>query len=201
MPKISDGAIAQAAQSAGLSGGAVAIAVAIALAESGGDTTNHTFSLVTGDDSYGLWQINMLGQMGPDRRKEFNLSSNEDLYNPSINARVMASLSGGGTNWRAWTTYTRGTYLLFLSRGQAVASGLPQQGGISTTPVSVSDSLSSLTGFFNLIQNPQFWMRIGVFLVGAALVYFGIMRSVASSAAYGQIDKLGKTITGVVTKK
>jgi len=120
--KISDSAIAGLAQGAGLSGDAVAIAVAIALAESGGDPAQVTNTPATGDLSYGLWQINMIGSMGPDRRRAFGLTDNNQLLDPATNAKVMSTLSSGGTYWNPWTTYTRGTYKLFLARGQAAAS-------------------------------------------------------------------------------
>jgi hypothetical protein len=58
----------------------------------------------TGDLSYGLFQINMLGNLGPDRRKKFGLSSNDALYDPIINARVGYEMSNKGTSWNAWST-------------------------------------------------------------------------------------------------
>jgi hypothetical protein len=42
------------------------VAVAIALAESGGNPAAH--NPVPPDDSWGLWQINMRGHLGPVRR-------------------------------------------------------------------------------------------------------------------------------------
>jgi len=42
----------------------------------------------TGDLSYGLFQINMTGALGPSRRKSQKLSSNDDLFDPAVNARV-----------------------------------------------------------------------------------------------------------------
>ena len=40
------------------------------------------------DQSYGLWQINMLGSLGPARRKKYKLESNEDLYDPKKAVKV-----------------------------------------------------------------------------------------------------------------
>lgn len=56
----------------------------------------------TGDQSYGLFQINMLGNLGPSRRKQYGLSSNDDLYDPLTNAKVAFRLSKGGTDFGAW---------------------------------------------------------------------------------------------------
>lgn len=42
----------------------------------------HAYVPSTGDDSYGLTMINMLGTLGPANRKMFGISSNEELLNP-----------------------------------------------------------------------------------------------------------------------
>ena len=63
-----------------------ALLASIAMAESSGDPMARNFK---GKDlSYGLWQINMLGSMGPARRAQYGLKSNNDLYNPVTNAKV-----------------------------------------------------------------------------------------------------------------
>lgn len=86
------------------------IAFAVALGESGGKQSAHNDNEETGDDSYGLFQINMLGDMGPERRKLYKLKSNEDLYDPKTNARVAFELSEQGKNWRPWSVYKDGSY-------------------------------------------------------------------------------------------
>jgi hypothetical protein len=53
------------------------------------------------DLSYGLFQINMKGALGPDRRKRYNLSRNEDLYDPNINARVAHTMQSE-QGWMPW---------------------------------------------------------------------------------------------------
>ena len=58
----------------------------------------------TGDLSYGLFQINMLGGMGPERRKALGLKSNEELYDPVTNVRAakyIYDMQGPG----AWSVY------------------------------------------------------------------------------------------------
>jgi hypothetical protein len=54
------------------------------------------------DLSYGLMQINMKGDMGPKRRKDFGISKNEDLLNPTTNAKAAWIVSGGGNNFKPW---------------------------------------------------------------------------------------------------
>ena len=56
----------------------------------------------TGDHSYGLFQINMLGSLGPERRAKLGLAYNAELLNPVKNAQVAYHMSGGGKDWSAW---------------------------------------------------------------------------------------------------
>src|SRR5882672_1443020 len=75
------------------------VAAAIGLAESGGNPTAHNGNAGTGDDSYGIMQINMLGSLGPSRRAQFGLSNNTDLFDPLTNMRVAVAMSNGGKNF------------------------------------------------------------------------------------------------------
>jgi hypothetical protein len=47
------------------------------------------------DNSYGLFQINMLGKLGPARLKQFNIGKNEQLFDPETNVKAAWILSGG----------------------------------------------------------------------------------------------------------
>jgi len=100
--------------SAGFHGSGLNTAVAVAMAESGGHPMSHNPDASTGDNSYGLFQINMLGSLGPARRAEFGLGSNDQLYDPLTNARIAFKMSQGGTNWTPWSTYKTGAYQRFL---------------------------------------------------------------------------------------
>lgn len=53
------------------------------------------------DLSYGLFQINMMGNMGPARRGYFKISKNEELYDPETNVKAARILFGGG-NYAPW---------------------------------------------------------------------------------------------------
>lgn len=67
--------------------------VAIALKESGGNPA--AYNGVPPDDSYGLWQINMIGNLGVARLAEFGLYAKTDLFDPSINARAALAIWNG----------------------------------------------------------------------------------------------------------
>lgn len=127
---LSDAEIAAEAANAGIPWSQVPTAVAIALAESGGNPHALDNNPSTGDLSYGLWQVNMIGSLGPARAQQFGLCSAsqvqngqcgqtqyQGLWDPATNAKAMAAISNHGSDWSAWTTYTRGTYQQYLSRG------------------------------------------------------------------------------------
>jgi hypothetical protein len=77
---------------AGGSPASARIAASVAMAESGG---NPAAVSPTGD--FGLWQVNgSHGQLA--------------TLNPAGNARAAVEISGDGSNWGAWTTYTSGAY-------------------------------------------------------------------------------------------
>ncbi len=82
---------------------------AIAKKESNGRPIAFNGNSRTGDSSYGIFQINMIGNLGPERREKFNLRSNSDLFNPVINSQIAYHMSAGGKNWSAWKGLTERT--------------------------------------------------------------------------------------------
>lgn len=75
---------------------------AIAKKESNGRPLAFNGNRLTGDNSYGIFQINMIDTLGDDRREKFNLDHNADLFNPVVNAQIAFHMSSGGEVWRAW---------------------------------------------------------------------------------------------------
>lgn len=118
--------IARYAHDAGFRGQDLTIAVAVALAESGGDPRAH--NATPPDNSYGLWQINMLGSLGPARRREFGLESNRELFDPAENARAANKISGDGRSWTPWTTYTSGAYKRHLDEARRGVEAMKRGG-------------------------------------------------------------------------
>jgi hypothetical protein len=86
----------------GFEGKALQTAWAIAKRESNGRPMAYNGDRNTGDSSYGIFQINMLGDLGVDRKEKFNLKSNILLFDPVINAEITYHMSQGGQNWTAW---------------------------------------------------------------------------------------------------
>ena len=109
---------------AGFRGNSLRTAWAVAMKESTGRPTAYNGNRYTGDNSYGLFQINMLGSLGPSRRASFHIKSNNELFNPLVNAKAAYKMSNGGKNWSAWDIdssgynggRSRGRYLHWLTQ-------------------------------------------------------------------------------------
>lgn len=91
----------------------VAVMAACALAESGGNP--RAKNPVPPDESYGLWQINMIGSLGPVRRARYGIKTNEQLFDPWTNAKAMHIESAAGTYLKPWSTYANGAYKRFIA--------------------------------------------------------------------------------------
>ena len=101
------------AEGAGFKGEDARTMAAIAMAESSGNPKAHNPNASTGDNSYGLFQINMLGGMGPERRGQFGIESNEQLFNPATNVKAAKQVYDS-QGFGAWSVYTSGKYKDFL---------------------------------------------------------------------------------------
>ena len=86
----------------GFEGKALRYAWAIAKKESNGRPLAFNGNRNTGDNSFGLFQVNMIGSLGEDRRDKFSLEYNAQLLNPVVNAQITYHMSNKGSNWKAW---------------------------------------------------------------------------------------------------
>lgn len=213
MPILSDDKIAGIALNAGFTGTNLTIAVAVALAESSGKTDNYNGNAATGDSSYGLWQINMIGDMGPERREKYNLRNNEELFDPSTNARVAYAL-WNERGWGQWGAYNKGAYLRYMPRagaavklngGKSVVTGSidPNAPGkvnlnrpdtavpdvIENTIYDIRDSLSGVKNVIDFFTNSDNWIRVGMFIGGGVLVSVGMFMLIGQSKAAQTVAK------------
>lgn len=86
----------------GFKGKALRIAWAVTMKESRGHPTSHNKNSSTGDNSYGLFQINMLGSLGEIRRDKFGIKTNAELIDPVTNAKAAYYMTNGGLDWGSW---------------------------------------------------------------------------------------------------
>lgn len=159
--------------------------VSIAFAESGGDPNAHNNK--PPDDSYGLWQINMLGKLGAPRRKLFGITDNKQLFDPATNAKAAKKIyDSQGLN--AWTTYTRGTYLKY-SDGTS-----PEEGGSSNPIPDVKDDI---TGAVNAFGDTLFktGTNIAGILIAITLVVLGAVFLLRNVLPVGKVAKLAKAVS------
>lgn len=116
--------IASLLQKQGIAKDKIPTMTAIALAESGGRP--QAFNPTGLDKSYGLFQVNMYGRLGPARMKEFGLKSEKDLFNPQTNVQAAKQILGS-QGLGAWSVYKSGKYKEFLPQAQQALQGLSAQ--------------------------------------------------------------------------
>jgi hypothetical protein len=161
--------VARLAYNAGFRGEDLVKVVAISKRESGWNTGAYNPDRSTGDDSYGLMQINMLGNLGPSRRDWFGISNNEALYDPQTNmnaAFMMYSARGNSLyDWGAYkgeentyntnmaealTAVTNAGYStgseagdpMFAAPSRGSSTAQPRQGRSSTTHITSSPTIN-----------------------------------------------------------
>ena len=99
---LTDKELVELLQVVGFRGQDLREAWAIAKKESNGRPLAFNGNRLTGDNSYGIFQINMIDNLGDDRREKFDLDHNADLFNPVTNVQIAFHMSNGGENWSAW---------------------------------------------------------------------------------------------------
>lgn len=152
------------------------VAVAVCLAESGGNdkATGHngpTRGCPNGSRDRGLWQINDCYHPGV---------SDGCAYNPTCNGHAMLSISGNGANWRPWSTYNNGRYLRFVRQAtQSVYDVQRRRGGGNLQPPPAAASPAppnTLRGAIDVAAGTVNWflgwVRSGVVHVAEAAAGF-----------------------------
>jgi hypothetical protein len=111
---LTDGELKELLSAVGFEGKALKQAWAIAKSESNSRPMAYNGNRKTGDSSYGIFQINMLGELGIDRKEKFDLKSNILLFDPVINAEITYYMTKGGTDWSSWSSLNGERYKEFL---------------------------------------------------------------------------------------
>jgi hypothetical protein len=204
MAKLTQAQIQMYAQSAGMANPQVM--AAIAMAESGGDPMAH--NVIPPDNSYGLWQVNMIGSMGAARRKQFGIVSNDALYNPAVNARAAAViLKEQGLS--AWSTYTSGAYKKYLNSGSSGVGSAqdaswwnplePFYKGLEAAPQELDlgplgDAVSLFGKFGEWTSNPRNWLNVAYVILGGAVIIMAVSSTVRAQAVNAVTSTYGKVL-------
>ena len=89
----------------GFKGHSLQTAIEVVAKESRGNPLDHNLNPSTGDNSYGLFQINMYGYLQKSRLEKFGLKNNDELYDPVTNAQIAYYMSDHGEDFSAWKVY------------------------------------------------------------------------------------------------
>jgi len=133
--RLSGEEVARLLHAAGFRGQDLITGVAISKRESGWNSGAHNPDTSTGDDSYGLFQINMLGKLGESRRPWFGISDNNQLYDPMVNISAAKKLydsgkEAKGDGWYHWGGYKgmAGNYNTNMSEAAQIVNSLDLSG-------------------------------------------------------------------------
>lgn len=97
------------------------------------------------DDSYGLFQINMKGKLGPGRRAQYGIKDDSELLDPATNIKAARLLYGGGnlSHWSVDGNWKNGIPASKIDESKAIAKSMnlpttgdpttPTRGGGGTT--------------------------------------------------------------------
>lgn len=139
------------------------IAIAVALAESGGVVDKKGGPNSDGSFDWGLWQINDKAHYVSDLVKT----------NGGANWSQAYLISRRGTDWTPWTTFKSGKYLQFMQQAQ---TGLDHPDGsyqdqheVPNNPASAAASVASSL-LPDALTKASTWIRVGEILAGIVLL-------------------------------
>jgi hypothetical protein len=187
-----------AAAQAGFTGAALTVAVAIALAESGGNE-NASHKNPNGTTDMGAWQINS---------SHTTLLAGHNPYNLQQNANMAYALyKGRGGNFQDWTTAHTidgkpPAYLAHIGQatGQGTQYNVAHQSEVLGSPVlgsldsagsdalsgaaSALNPISGIDSFFSAIggiTTAAFWKRVGIGFLAFLLLLIGLILMIESN--------------------
>jgi hypothetical protein len=149
------------------------IFIAIALAESSGETTNVGGPNNNGTYDYGLWQINSSHDA---------LLKGGDWHNPTANFQMACSLyQGAGNKFTPWTTYNTGVYAVHLPAAQK-AWGNPDDSAATHSTLkdttnavdAAAANAASIAALMSKLTQSATWVRVGTGAAGVVLVLVAV---------------------------
>lgn len=169
------------------------IAIAIALAESGGNPDAVGGPNSNGTYDYGLWQINSIHN--PVEREK---------HSAAANWLLAWRIAGMGTSWKPWATYNSGAYKTHMAAAQAAWKGATPgtiggnaSGSVENAPTYWQFDKDNPLAFLNPIFEPGAWARIGMIVAGGLLLLLvaaALMKNTVIKAS--PIGKIAKAVEG-----
>jgi hypothetical protein len=187
MARLDAPALRELVASVGLTGEPARIAVAIAVAESGGRTD----AIGDGGASIGLWQIHM-----PSHPR----FTKAELLTPAGNVRAMMAISKGGTHWQPWSVYRNGRYKQYLNDAGSLSG--PVIGAVGEVVDTAGDAAKATTGALRIVgdaigtlTDPAWWKRLGVGAAGV-LVLLVAGAFLVRSLVVPEVAKIARQVAG-----
>lgn len=174
--------------------------VAIADAESGCRTDiDNAGTNSDGSVDVGLWQIN--SPVHDDKLP------GQDRRDPNVNAKLMMMISGNGSNWQPWSSYSyHGTVDAKIPGVMSALSGktfTPGKdvgfgsgfGGVAETVELGGDSGSSgIINMFKTLTDSGFWYRVCKGIIGISLILIGLVGLMVAGGGIGKAVSLASKV-------
>lgn len=186
MPKLSDAQIATLMRNAGFPAAEIPTGVAVALAESGGNSDAVGPVNSNGTRDWGLFQINDVHKNRPGFANRMDPQTNTNL--------AFAIWKDAGGKWTPWSTFNSGRYRTFLPRG-ILASGAKADTPASTPASAPAAAVSAINPDLTL---GSFWLRVGVFLLGGLLIIVGLAALTNNKGVIVRVLGAGKNVVKAV---
>lgn len=165
MPVLSDAQIATVMRNAGFPGNEIGTGVAVALAESGGNSDAVSPPNRNGTKDWGLFQINDVHKARPGFANRMDPQTNANL--------AFAIWKDAGNKWTPWSTFNSGRYLAFKARGAIAAGAASSAVPTSTGSAPATATAAASSTIPSDLTLGGFWLRAGVFLLGGILLIAG----------------------------
>ena len=137
------------------------------------------------DDSYGLFQINMLGQMGQERLQQFGISAREQLYDPQINVRAAHMVWEQNGNSFAGTPGWSTSYITAKANIAAGTTHGGSSGGATTPTFDLNTMTVAERIAYAAMQGPHFSSAVSKLVAAEKL---------ANATDYQTLETLAPTL-------
>jgi hypothetical protein len=192
MTNLTAGQIKNVAIESGWTGDDLNIAVAVCLAESGGNP-NAKHTNTNGSVDIGLWQVNSIHGFDPNAMLH-------TLDNGKAAHQIWVA-----SGWKAWTTFNTGAYLMFMPEAKAAKPTVSPSGDVTGLPPkldTINPLTSPLTDITSIIaqagkwmSNAHNWERIALVVVGIGFVLAGltVIAGPEAQKTYATFSKSGNS--------